>query len=78
MRALEGQLALELFPTRSPTWEDVQKGRAEAVTHGAYTRPCRESCLHADSIFDGMCYLFRRPIIEGMCPSSVHLEWRDG
>ena len=75
MRPLEGQLALDLLPERAPTWEDVQKGRARAVRHGAYMRPCRESCLHAASIFGGTCYLFRQPIADGMCPSTVHIEY---
>lgn len=70
-------LQLSLFENvRTPTWEDVQKGRAHAVRHGAYARPCRDSCMWSDDVSGGRCYLFAEPIVEGMCPSTMHLEWR--
>ncbi len=73
-RTLEGQLSL-FANAGNPTWDDVQKGRAVAVHHGAYSRPCRESCMWADCASGGRCYLFAKPIEGGMCPGSTHLEW---
>ena len=79
---LDGQMALDLFPAHAagPTWDDVQKGRARTATHGAYARPCTGECMHRAAAFESggemTCYLFRKPIRGGMCPSSTHLEWR--
>ena len=74
-------LQLSLFGyDRSPTWEDAQKGTAKRVAHEAYSRPCTIECLHSGSIFESngerACYLFRKPIRDGKCPSTVSLEWR--
>lgn len=73
---------LALFDERrgkGPGWEDVQKGRARAVSHGMYATPCKPSCMWADSAFSRMgetvCYLFGEPVAGGMCPSTTHLEW---
>ena len=72
---------LSLFDVHhgNPTWDDVQKGRATFVRHDAYSRRCRESCLHSGSIFDmggeRTCYLFRKPVRDGMCPSTGEIEW---
>jgi len=71
---LEGQMAFTLFDERPPTWEDVQKGRAHAVVHGAYARPCTGERMWEADVADGMCYLFRAPVVDGMCPSTTHLE----
>lgn len=69
-------MQLSLFDgVRTPTWEDVQKKRASAVRHGAYALPCRDSCMWSDDVHDGRCYLFAKPIVDGMCPSTTHLEW---
>lgn len=75
---LEGQMAFALFDERElpPTWEDVQKGRARAVVHGAYSRPCSTSCLWSGNVCGGRCYLLGKPVVDGMCPSTTHLEWR--
>jgi len=64
----------------SPNWDDVQKGRAEVVAHDAYSTPCTPECMWADSIgdfggYEGCCYLFRKPVLDGMCPSTCKLEW---
>jgi hypothetical protein len=79
MKSLEGQLSLVLFPEKQPAWEDVQKGRAETVNHGAYARPCTRECLYSSDVFElcgeRTCFLFGKPIRDGMCPSTVHLEW---
>lgn len=71
---LRGQLPL-FDPPEQPSWDDVQKGRARAVAHGRYSQPCRPSCMWSDDISGGTCYLFREPVMGGMCPSSTHLEW---
>ena len=69
---------LSLFAhDRPPQYRDVERHEADAVRHEPYSRPCRPSCLWADSVEDGVCYLFAKPVIEGMCPSTVHFEWRD-
>ena len=38
-----------------------------------------ESCLHSGSIFEmggeRTCYLFRKPVRDGMCPSTGEIEW---
>ena len=76
------QLTLFAVHEGSPTWDDVQKGRASFVPHERYSEPCRESCLWSDCISERMgqrtCYLFARPIVDGMCPSSGRLEWTEG
>ena len=59
----------------APTWDDVQKKLARTVTHEPYTRPCRASCLWFPSISNGRCYLFAKPVIDGMCPATTRLEW---
>lgn len=63
----------------SPNWDDAQKGRARWVPHDAYSRKCRKSCIWSDSIADvpakQTCYLFHKPIINGMCPSTGELAW---
>ena len=76
MRAsvLDGQMTFALFDERPPTWEDVQKGSARTVVHGAYARPCTSECMWAADVADGTCYLFRAPVADGMCPSTTHLE----
>jgi len=69
-------MQLSLFDdVRTPTWEDAQKKRARAVRHGAYAHPCISSCMWADDVHGGRCYLFAKPIVDGMCPSTTHLEW---
>jgi len=64
---------------KSPTWDDVQKGAASWVAHDMYSEPCRQSCMWSDSVFTLMgevsCYLFRKPIRGGMCPSTGRIEW---
>lgn len=71
---LSGQMSLDLFPTRGPTWGDVQKGRARAVPCAAYSNPCEPSCMWSGSISGGRCYLFAKPVYGGMCPATVRLE----
>lgn len=59
----------------APTWDDVQKKRARAITNKPYTRPCRASCLWFPDISNGWCYLFAKPVIDGQCPATTRLEW---
>lgn len=59
----------------APTWDDVQKKRARAITSKPYTRPCRASCLWFPNIHNGRCYLFAKPVINDMCPATTRLEW---
>lgn len=71
---------LSLFdPEGSPTWDDVQEGMARFVPHERYSVPCRDSCMWAESVHyragEQTCYLFSKPIKDGMCPSSGRLEW---
>lgn len=73
---------LDLFAhLESPTWEDVQQGRAKWIQHDPYSKPCYSECLWSDCIFElcgkTTCYLFRKPIVNGMCPSSGQAEWID-
>ena len=73
-------MQIDLFAKQdAPTWDDVQKGLAEWVQHEPYSKPCYSECLFSDCIFElcgkTTCYLFRKPVINGMCPSSGHMEW---
>ena len=74
---LANQLSLFPIDRGYPTWDDVQKGRAKAVKHAAYSMPCKKACMWSGSIYDGKCYLFAKPIINGKCPGTTCLEWDD-
>lgn len=73
---------LSLFDVRNPTWDDVQKGSAEFVRRGRYISFCRVDCFWFSDVYENMdrvwCYLFAKPIDKGRCPSSGHIEWKDG
>lgn len=87
-KQLDGQLTL--FPDKkritkqrkrgAPSWDDVQKGRAIVTHHERYSQPCKPECMWADSIGDfggheNCCYLFHKPVVDGMCPGTCELEW---
>ena len=59
----------------APTWDDVQKKRARTVTHSPYSHACHPDCFWFPDISNGRCYLFAKPVINGMCPATTRLEW---
>lgn len=75
------QLSLDLFPHKKPTWEDVAKRRARVVEIEPYSHSCeRSNCLWKNSMYKrrsvDYCYLFKKPILNGMCPCTVELVWK--
>lgn len=74
------QLSLFDGQRGNPTWDDVQKGLAEWVGHETYSTPCREGCMWSADTFELLgeraCCLFRKPMRDGMCPSTGRIEWK--
>lgn len=76
------QLSLDLFPRSvNPSWDDVSAGTARVVTCDPYSKRCHDGCIWYGFRFQRCgsltCYLFQKPICNGMCPSSTQIEWKD-
>ncbi|MBQ1450123.1 MAG: hypothetical protein IIZ12_04215 [Eggerthellaceae bacterium] len=76
MRQLDGQLTFDLFERGTPTWEDVQKGRAELIDT---IEPC-DRCMmfwhggRCTSTPENFAFPKQRP--NGMC-AKRRIVWKD-